>query len=137
MLLALFVIFLTMAAGALLAGSLNYRMILLREEVQDVHLTAISDAGIALALDQLVLSPFWTGSLQREIGDGTVSVDISNSNRVMVRLVDVTAVYGTGGRALRAEIQVDDYSPPRVISWKPQPYHPLPPAPSADQVSVY
>ncbi len=137
LLLALFVIVLTMAASVLLAGSLSYRMGLLREEVQDVHLTALSDAGVALALDRLSLSPFWNGTLERELGDGLVSVDVSNGNRVMVRLVDVTAIYGAGGRALRAEIQLSDYDPPRVISWEPQPYSPPRGIVSEDQDYLY
>ena len=124
MVLALFVVFLTMAAGALLAGSLDYRMRLLREEVQDVHLTAISDAGLALALDRLSLTPFWSGTVEREVGEGTVSVTVGHSSQIMVRQVDVTALYGTGGRSLRAKIQLSDYYPPRVVSWEPRPYNP-------------
>ena len=124
LLLALFVIFMAMTAGALLAGSLQFRMNLLRQEVQDIHLTALADGGLAIALDRLSVTPWWTGSVVQDIGGGSVTVEVSNTDQVMTMVVDVYASYDRGGRAVRAQVLLSDFSPPRVVSWEPIPYEP-------------
>ncbi len=121
---ALVVIVLMMAGGALLAASLQYRMWLLRQEVQNVHLTALTDAGLALALDRFSLSHSWDGIGEQPLGDGAFAVEVEMGDQAMTRVVSVTARWGAGGRAVRAEVRLSDYLPPRVISWRPVAFHP-------------
>lgn len=119
---ALVVIALTMAAGALLAASLHYRMQLLSDEVRDVHLTALTDAGLAFALDRLSLSHFWNGAGEQPLGDGVFAVEVEMGADPMTRVVTVDAWWGRGHRAARAVVQLSDYFPPRVVDWRPAIY---------------
>ena len=121
---ALIVIALMMAAGALLAGSLQYRMWLLRQETQSVHLTALVDAGLAQALDRLSLSHSWDGAGEQPLGEGTVAVRVERGEKALQRIVVVTATYGTAGRSIRAVVQLSDFLPPRVVSWQPIAFDP-------------
>jgi hypothetical protein len=121
---ALVVIVLMMAAGALLAASLQVRMWLLRQEVQDVHLAALTDAGLAFALDRLSLSHQWTGAGQQRLGDGTFAVRVEMGDEVMTRVVTVNATWGPAGRAAQAVVELSDYVPPRVVAWRPVVYDP-------------
>ena len=119
LLVALFVIFLMMAGGTLLAGSLQYRMWLLRQEVQSVQLTALTDSGLAMALDALSLSPFYEGTEETRLGDGTVAVEVEFGEQAETRVVQVTATYDKAGRRVRAVVQLSERYPPRVLSWEP------------------
>ena len=121
---ALVVIALMMAAGALLAASLHVRMELLRGEARDVRLTALTDAGLAFALDRLSLSHFWTGVGAQPLGDGVFAVEVETGVDPMTRVVTVNASWGPGHRAVRAVVQLSDYFPPRVIDWRPAIYDP-------------
>ncbi len=121
---ALVVIALMMAGGALLAGSLQYRMWLLRQEVQSIHLTALTDAGVALALDRLSQSHFWNGIDQVAMGEGAFDVEVEMGDEAMRREVTVTATWGAAGRAVRAVVRLYDFLPPRVVSWQPVAYSP-------------
>ncbi len=121
---ALAVIALMMSAGALLAASLQFRTWLLRQEVQGIHLTALTDAGLALALDRLSRSHFWDGAGEQPLGDGTFAVEVEMGEHAMTRVVTVTATWGPAGRAARAVVRLSDFFPPRVISWHPAPFHP-------------
>ena len=121
---ALVVIALIMAAGALLAGSLQYRMWLLRQEVQSVRLTALTDAGLAFALDRLSRSHFWDGVGEQPLDGGAFAVGVEMGGQPMTREVTVTATWGPAGRAARAVVLLSDFLPPRVISWQPVAFNP-------------
>lgn len=121
---ALVVIALMMAAGALLAGSLQYRMWLLRQQTQDVHLTALADAGMARALDGLSRSHFWSGAPEEPLGDGTVEIRVEMGDRALERVVGITVTYGNAGRSVRAIVVLSDLVPPRVEDWQTVPYSP-------------
>ena len=121
---ALVVIALMMSAGALLAASLQYRMSLLRREVQDIHLNALTDAGLAFALDGLSATHDWPGAGEQPLGDGTFAVEVEMGDEVMTRIVTVSAARGPSGRAARAVVRLSDYFPPRVIAWRPVLYDP-------------
>jgi len=124
---ALVVIALMMAGGALLAASLQHRMWLLRQEVQDLHLTALADAGLALALDRLALSPGFEGTGEQAMGEGAFAVGVEMADQAMTRVVTVTAVWGRGGRRIRAVVLLSDLQAPRVISWQPVAFSPASP----------
>lgn len=121
---ALFVIAMTMAAGALLASSLQYRMWLLRQEAESVHLSALTDAGLAMALARFSRHPFDDLDIEEEVGDGRVVVESMLGDQVMQREVEVTATWGVAGRAVRAVVQLSDHDPPRVVSWERVPFRP-------------
>lgn len=122
---ALVVIALMMAAGALLAASLQYRMWLVRQEVEGIHLTALADAGLALALDRFSLSHFWDGVGAQPLGDGSFSVAVEMGDQAMTRVVTVTASRGPAVRSVRAVVLLSDHFPPRVISWQPVVHDPV------------
>ena len=116
---AVVVIALMMAAGTLMASSLQYRMWLLRQETQDVQLTALTDAGLAKALDRFYVSHSWDGEGQQTVGQGTVEIRVEMGQQALQRVVWVTAIYANAGRTVRAVVLLSDYFPPRVISWEP------------------
>ena len=116
---ALVVIALMMSAGALLAASLQFRMWLLRQEVQGIHLTTLTDSGLALALDRLSRSHFWDGVRDQSLDGGTFNVTVEKGDQAMTRVVTVDATWGRARRAARAVVRLSDYLPPRVISWAP------------------
>ncbi|MEM7354041.1 MAG: hypothetical protein AAF657_24780 [Acidobacteriota bacterium] len=119
----LIVIALLMAAGALLAGSLQYRMWLLRQESQTIHLAALTDAGIAQALERLSIDQSWRGADVQPLGDGAVEVAVDYADHIMAREVLVTATYGNARQTVLALVRLDDHRPPKVIGWEPVPPH--------------
>ncbi len=121
----LMVIVLMMAAGTLLAGSLQFRMWLLRQEAQDIHLSALIDAGVAQALDRFSLSHSWAGVAEHGVGDGTVEARVRMGERALTRIVLVTVVYGNAGRSVEVVVQLSDFVPPRVVEWTPVTFDPL------------
>ncbi|MEM7586993.1 MAG: hypothetical protein AAF560_26615 [Acidobacteriota bacterium] len=113
-----------MAGGTLLAMSLQYRMWVLRQEAQDIHLSALVDAGLAQALDRFSLSHFWSGAPEHLVGEGTVEVVVEMGDRPLTRIVRVTATHGVAGRSVEAVVQLDDFVPPRVLEWHPITFQP-------------
>lgn len=127
LLVTLFTITMLMAAGALLAVGLEHRAALLRQETRDVRLTALTDAGIAYALERLYLSQSWTGSVEQTLGDGRYGVAVGYGTTSMQRRVVATGVYWGAGRRVRAIVQLSDVDPPRVVAYEPATYDPRDP----------
>ena len=118
---ALFVLAAMMAAGAMIAGSLTYRMALLREETRGLQLTALADAALAQALAELSLDANYPGSQgPRPFADGTIATVAYGIGAQRVA-VEVRATYQGGGRAARAEVNL---LPLEVLHWEPMPFQP-------------
>jgi hypothetical protein len=100
---ALIVIFLLSIALALLAGSLQLRMRLVREDAQTVILTALSDAAVAEALANLVQSPDFPGAPEHEFGQGKIATQVESLGP---GLYDVVAVAKYSGRTRTVEAEV-------------------------------
>lgn len=116
---ALFLVLLTlllvMASLTLLALSLVQHMNDSRLEHQQVRLTALTDGGLAVALAQLTVTPYWSGQDPERWRDGVVTIHVE---RTIPRRREVTveATSGNSRRTIRAEVLVDG-GPPRVLRW--------------------
>lgn len=122
LLVALFVIAMTMAASAILAGALGHRMWLVRQDARHLHLTALADAGVARALAELSRDPSYRGTERAvPLGDGTYAVAVRPSGPFTVA-IEVRATYGGGGRAARAEATLRPSL--EVTRWEPIGFRP-------------
>ena len=103
LLMALMVLFLLSIALALLAGSLQIRMRLVREDAETVILTALSDAAVAEAVANLAQSSGYPGAPAHEFGHGTIS---STVTPIGLGLFDVvaTVTYANRTRTVEAEV---------------------------------
>ena len=118
--LTLFILLLLLALSALVASFLTQRATRFREEVQNVQLTAILDAGVAETMSRLWSAHDYTGEKRRPYGDGTLEIRVEGSqpNR---RDVYVEARYWGGRRAVRVILWIDgkpNRDPPETRSWE-------------------
>lgn len=122
LLIALFVLVLTMAMGSAIAAAWTLRMERLERQQANLQLSALLDGAMARTLAELAEHPGWLGTGgEVPLGDGTYAVEAAwlGNSRVGVRL---SASYGRSGRA--AEAVVDTFTQ-RVVRWGPLPYDPL------------
>ncbi len=116
LLLALLIIVLTMAAVALIASALDLRLRLLRQEAQNLQLTALCDAALAQALAELEANAFYKGTgTPVPFADGTLTTTIHSLDSRRVK-VAVLATYAGRRRRALAVVRLD---PPVVIGWRP------------------
>ena len=121
LLVALFVTTFALAAGALAAGALHWRMQLLRQQERDLRLTTLLDAAMARAMAELVEDASYGGTEGESLGGGkySISAQREGSNRVNVRL---QVVYGGVGRGAFAVLEL--YPVVRVMHWRIEAYNP-------------
>ena len=118
---ALFVLAVTMAAAAMIAASLGYRMWLVRQESRNLHLTALADGALALALAELSVDRSYGGTGGPvPWDDGTYAIEVRPSG-LNESEVEVRVTYGGGGRAALAEVEL---LPVRVVGWQPIAFNP-------------
>jgi hypothetical protein len=122
MIIALFVLVVTMTAALLVSLGLNQRFMQYRDEVRGIQLRALVDAGLAETLSKLYGDPNYLASGTVEpLGKGTYAVTTKKISGLVVE-VKVRATYWGGRRAIRAVVQIDreeEGGPPRVLSWEP------------------
>lgn len=124
LLIALFVLVITMAMSSVLAAALMLRMERLERQQANLQLTALLDGAVARSLAELADHPGWRGTGgEVPFGDGTYAAQAQwlGNSRVAVRL---SASYGQYGRA--AEVEIDTYLK-KVVRWAPLPFDPLSP----------
>lgn len=119
--LALFVLVITLTVGGAIALALQFRMERLRRETATVHLGALLDGGVSRALAELRDDPSWRGTGGSiPLGDGvyTVRTELVGIDLIRIRL---SAVWGREGRAAIA-----DYSriEREIVAWQPAPFDP-------------
>lgn len=100
---ALMVLFLLSIALALLAGSLQLRMRLVREDAQTVILTALSDAAVAEAVANLAQNADYSGAPEHDFGQGKIA---SKVKFLGPGLFEVEAVATYSGRTRKVEAEV-------------------------------
>lgn len=122
LLMALFIIAMTMAASAILAGALGYRMWLIRQEARNLHLTSLTDAAVAHALAELSRDSTYRGTDGAvPFDDGTYAITVRSIAPLRVA-IEVRATYAGGGRAARAEAKL--WPTLEVESWEPVGFRP-------------
>ncbi len=121
LLVTLFVVAAMMAAGAMIAGSLAYRMALLRDETRGLQLSALTDAALAQTLAELSQNANYGGTEgPRPFADGTIATDVYGIGAQRVA-VEVRATYHGAGRGARAEVHL---LPLEVLLWEPTAFRP-------------
>ncbi|HKI06614.1 MAG TPA: hypothetical protein VKK31_31850 [Thermoanaerobaculia bacterium] len=100
---SLLVIFLLAVALALLAGSLQLRMRLARQDGQSVILSALSDAAVAEAVANLARSASYSGSPKHEFGGGVIASEATSVGSGVFRVV-ATAKYAQRERVVEVEV---------------------------------
>lgn len=116
---SLLVIFLLSAALALLAGSLQLRMRLVRQDGQSVILSALSDAAVAEAVANLAQSASYSGSPEHEFGGGTLASEATPVSPGIFHVV-ATAKYASRTRVVEAEV-FREPGVARVHRWRRRP----------------
>lgn len=119
LLIALFVLVLTMTMASALAGAVMLRMERLERQHVNIQLTALLDGALAHAEAKLYVEPGWLGTGGAvPLGNGTYEVASRwvGNGRAEVQL---NAVYGHYGRA--AQGTIDTHSK-RVVAWRPVPF---------------
>lgn len=103
LLMALMVLFLLSIALALLAGSLQLRMRLVREDAETVILTALSDAAVAEAVANLAQNPAYLGAPAHDFGHGKIATVVTPLGPGLFDVV-ATATYSTRTRSVEVEV---------------------------------
>lgn len=103
LLMALMVLFLLSIALALLAGSLELRMRLVREDAQTVILTGLADAAVAEAMANLAQNADYPGAPAHDFGHGKIATAITPIGPGLFDVV-ATATYGSRTRTVEAEV---------------------------------
>lgn len=121
LLIAIFVIVIVMASAFLVTASIDRQRWMHRRERQDILLTAMTDAAVAMALSQLWGDPDYDGT-KEPFGEGTITIETRRIDRRHVE-VTVYAKYWGSARSGQAMVRLDlrpptDRSPPRVLSYK-------------------
>jgi hypothetical protein len=113
---AALVIFLLSVALGLLAGSLQLRLRLVREDAESVILSALSDAAVAEAVANLAQSADYPGSPEHAFGGGKIASRVTPASPGIFDVI-ATATYGSRHRTVQAEV----FRAPgtaRVRSWR-------------------
>ena len=114
LILALFVLILTLTASALIAFAVDLRLRAVREQNQDLQLTALCDAGLAMALAELDARASYTGTGSAiPFGNGKILIEVEQTAFRHVQ-VDVEAAYSHRRRAVRADVRLE---PTVVAGW--------------------
>jgi len=116
LLVTLVVILLLFFALSLLAGALQIRMRLVRQEAQTLKLIALSDAALAETLASLTYDPGFSGITEQSFGGGRIASTVRplGLNRYEVL---ATAFYAGKLRAVDAEA-VRTPQGARVVRWE-------------------
>lgn len=116
---ALMALLMVSVAGALLAGSLLLHLRAARHEADDLRLTALADAVVAVSLAELAASPFSRGVTEREFGGGSIASEIDRPEPGRAVVV-ARAVYRGRTRRVHAEVRLTAAGP-RLVAWRPLP----------------
>jgi type II secretory pathway component PulK len=100
MILALLVLFLVSISLALLAGSLQLRMRLVREDAETVILAGLSDGAVDEAMAGIAQDADYTGAPSHLLGGGTIESLVRHSGDSYT--VVATATYDRRRRAVEA-----------------------------------
>ena len=104
LLLALIIIVLVGAAGAVLTTTLGLHLHAARDETQRIQLVAMSDAAVAESLAELATSPGFGGVNKHDFGPGQIESSIQTVSASRRRIIATATL--TSGRELRVAADV-------------------------------
>lgn len=119
LMLALVALVVSLTAAALIVAGLRARGAELRQATRALHLRALSDAGLALALDGLAAGGVWAGGEATPLDGGTMRVDVEPTAQPGWVRVTVDARWRGGRRVVEARVRRG--SPVYVTSWRALP----------------
>jgi hypothetical protein len=116
MVMALLVLFLVSVSLALLAGSLQLRMRLVREDAETIILSGLSDAAVDEALAGIAQDADYTGEPAHDFGGGQIGAQIERSGSSLYK-VTATATYDSRKRAVQATV-VRSLGGVSILRWR-------------------
>ncbi|HEX4498255.1 MAG TPA: hypothetical protein VIE43_21440 [Thermoanaerobaculia bacterium] len=116
MILALLVLFLVSISLALLAGSLQLRMRLVREDAETVALSGLSDGAVDEAMAGIAQDADYTGAASHALGDGKIETLVRHSGTLYT--VVATATYDVRRRAVEALVVRDSDGSVAMVRWR-------------------
>ncbi len=114
---ALVVILLLSIALGLLAASLQIRLRMVRDDAENVILSALSDAAVAEAVAHLAQSAWYSGSPEHLFGDGRIGSEVTPISATLFTVV-ATARFAGRKRVVEAEVFRAPREAPRVRRWR-------------------
>jgi hypothetical protein len=103
MVLALLVLFLVSISLALLAGSLQLRMRLVREDAETIILSGLSDAAVDEAAAGIAQDAGYTGAPAHDFGGGKIQTAVQQNSSTLYTVI-ATATYDGRRRAVEATV---------------------------------
>jgi hypothetical protein len=100
---ALLVLFLVSVSLALLAGALQIRIRLVREDAESVILSGLSDAAVDEAVAGIALDPSYSGAAAHDFGKGRIESKVESAGPGLYD-VAATAVYDGRHRTVEAQV---------------------------------
>jgi hypothetical protein len=113
----LFVLFITVTAGSLIALSLAIDARTRKEDARRIRLTALLDSAVVEAIAALDADPDAVGFARHPFGDGTIESSITDLPAGR-RQLEARATYGGAERRVVAEVDWGPYGA-RVVAWRP------------------
>lgn len=118
MIVALFVITLLVAGGALMVQELVTRANLLRAETNELHLQSVLDSAVSKMMAKYKEDPFYTGQTSLEIDGGEAAMEAEVAGATL-RRVAIAARYHGLKRRIEIALYVEVGQPIRLLDWKP------------------
>jgi hypothetical protein len=117
MVLTLLVLFLVAISLALLAGSLQLRMRLVREDAETVILSGLSDAAVDEAVASIAQDADYTGAAAHDLGGGKIQTQVERTSSTVYSVI-ATALYDSRKRAVEATVVRDPAGGVTVVGWR-------------------
>ncbi len=114
---AMLVILLVSIALGLLAASLQLRLRMVRDDAENVILSALSDAAVAEAVAHLAESAYYSGSPEHDFGGGRIASQVTPLGTAIFGVV-ATARFAGRKRVVEAEVFRPPGAAPRVRRWR-------------------
>jgi hypothetical protein len=117
MVLALLVLFLVAISLALLAGSLQLRMRLVREDAETIILSGLSDASVDEAMAGIAQDADYTGAPAHDFGGGKIQTQVERTSSTVYSVI-ATALYDSRKRAVEATVVRDPAGGVALARWR-------------------
>jgi hypothetical protein len=117
MVMALLALFLVATSLALLAGSLQLRMRLVKEDAETVILSGLSDGAVDEAMAEISQDADFTGAPSHPFGNGKIETQVQRSGSSLYQVI-ATAIYDGRKRAVEATVIRDPDGGVTLSRWR-------------------